>query len=97
MNARLVAVIFLLPLTAVLAVSSAVAGSGGTSVSMERLQGVNFVSRCTFSHRAPDDPIVFPGRPGHVPRPLVRREHDDERVVHALVAPRRRHDVRAPG
>jgi hypothetical protein len=63
-NARLVAVIFLLPLTAVLAVSSAVAGSGGTSVSMERLQGVNFVSRCTFSHRAPDDPIVFPGRPG---------------------------------
>ena len=64
MNARLVAVIFLLPLTAVLAVSTAVAGSGGTSVSMERLQGVNFVSRCTFSHRAPDDPIVFPGRPG---------------------------------
>ena len=31
---------------------------------MERLQGVNFVSRCMFSHRAPDDPIVFPGKPG---------------------------------
>ena len=63
-NARLVAAIFLLPLAAVLAVSTAVAGSGGGSVSMARLQGVNFVSRCTFSHRAPDDPIVFPGKPG---------------------------------
>jgi Domain of unknown function (DUF1996) len=63
-NARLVAVIFLLPLAAVLAVSTALAGSGGSSVSMARLQGVNFVSRCSFSHRAPDDPIVFPGKPG---------------------------------
>jgi hypothetical protein len=25
---------------------------------------VNFVSTCRFSHRAPDDPIVFPGFPG---------------------------------
>jgi hypothetical protein len=25
---------------------------------------VNFVSACGFSHRAPDDPIVFPGQPG---------------------------------
>lgn len=64
MNARLVAVIFLLPLAAVLAASTAVAGSSGGSVSMARLQGVNFVSRCAFSHRAPDDPIVYPGRPG---------------------------------
>ena len=64
MNARLVAVIFLLPLAAVLAVSTAVAGSRGSSVSMARLQGVNFVSRCAFSHSAPDDPIVYPGRPG---------------------------------
>jgi len=31
---------------------------------MEQLRGVNFVSRCSFSHRAPDDPIVYPGRPG---------------------------------
>jgi len=28
------------------------------------LVGVNFVETCRFSHRAPDDPIVFPGRPG---------------------------------
>ena len=26
--------------------------------------GVNFTSGCRFSHRAPDDPIVFPGQPG---------------------------------
>jgi hypothetical protein len=28
------------------------------------LVGVNFISVCSFSHRAPDDPIVFPGQPG---------------------------------
>jgi hypothetical protein len=28
------------------------------------LRGVNFVESCGFSHRAPDDPIVFPGKPG---------------------------------
>jgi hypothetical protein len=26
--------------------------------------GVNFVSACGFTHRAPDDPIVYPGQPG---------------------------------
>jgi hypothetical protein len=26
--------------------------------------GVNFISVCRFSHRAPDDPIMYPGRPG---------------------------------
>jgi hypothetical protein len=26
--------------------------------------GVNFTSGCRFSHRAPDDPIVYPGQPG---------------------------------
>ena len=31
---------------------------------MEQLRGVNFVSSCTFSHRAADDPIVFFGKPG---------------------------------
>ncbi len=64
MNARLVAVIGLLPLAAALAVSTAVAGSGARSVSKAQLRGVNFVSRCTFTHRAPDDPIVYPGQPG---------------------------------
>jgi len=63
-NVRLVAVIFLLPLVALLVVSAALAASGGRSTATARLQGVNFVSRCAFSHRAPDDPIMFPGRPG---------------------------------
>jgi len=31
---------------------------------MRDLQGVNFISSCRFSHRAMDDPIVFPGRSG---------------------------------
>jgi hypothetical protein len=28
------------------------------------LIGVNFIESCRFSHQAPDDPIVFPGKPG---------------------------------
>ncbi len=32
--------------------------------SIDQLRGVSFVSSCAFSHRAPDDPIVYPGRPG---------------------------------
>jgi hypothetical protein len=28
------------------------------------LVGVNFIESCRFSHQAPDDPIVFPGKPG---------------------------------
>lgn len=30
---------------------------------LPQLEGVEFVVVCRFSHRAPDDPIVFPGRP----------------------------------
>ncbi len=36
----------------------------GDDVSRVDLQGVNFIESCRFSHRAPDDPIVFPGRAG---------------------------------
>ena len=32
--------------------------------SRAELRGVNFVENCRFSHQAPDDPIVFPGKPG---------------------------------
>jgi hypothetical protein len=41
-------------------------GAGGAPAAMSPrdLQGVNFVSACGFSHRAMDDPIVYPGRPG---------------------------------
>ena len=39
--------------------------AGGEVVtSVDQLRGVSFVSSCAFSHRAPDDPIVYPGRPG---------------------------------
>jgi hypothetical protein len=48
--------------------STALAGSdaarGRVAGSMAELRGVNFVSSCRFSHRAPDDPIVAPGVPG---------------------------------
>jgi hypothetical protein len=47
--------------------SAAVAGNGkgpGAAVSRADLRGVNFVENCLFSHRAPDDPIVFPGQAG---------------------------------
>jgi hypothetical protein len=36
----------------------------GEDVSRADLRGVNFVESCAFSHRAPDDPIVFPGKAG---------------------------------
>jgi hypothetical protein len=39
-------------------------GSRLSVTSVDQLRGVSFVSSCAFSHRAPDDPIVFPGRPG---------------------------------
>ena len=33
-------------------------------ISRVDLIGVNFIENCRFSHQAPDDPIVFPGKPG---------------------------------
>ena len=39
-------------------------GRGGDDVARVDLVGVNFIENCSFSHRAPDDPIVFPGRAG---------------------------------
>ncbi len=35
-----------------------------SAISRAALVGVNFVENCRYSHQAPDDPIVFPGRPG---------------------------------
>ncbi len=37
---------------------------GGQPISRADLVGVNFIENCRFSHRAPDDPIVFPGKTG---------------------------------
>jgi Domain of unknown function (DUF1996) len=64
MKLRMVVVAFSLPLlAAALVVTTAFAGERG-SQRTERLRGVNFVSVCTFSHSAPDDPILFFGVPG---------------------------------
>jgi hypothetical protein len=38
--------------------------AGAKAAGMAQLRGVNFVGNCRFSHRAPDDPIVAPRRPG---------------------------------
>jgi Domain of unknown function (DUF1996) len=38
--------------------------AGPSGRDMRTLAGVNFISTCGFSHRAPDDPIVFPQQPG---------------------------------
>jgi Domain of unknown function (DUF1996) len=50
---------------AALVAASAVAGTSLRSPGpdLPQLDGVEFVVVCRFSHRAPDDPIVFPGQP----------------------------------
>jgi hypothetical protein len=40
------------------------AGDLRGGVTRADLRGVNFVETCRFSHQGPDDPIVFPGKPG---------------------------------
>ena len=39
-------------------------GDERAGISRTDLVGVNFVENCRYSHQAPDDPIVFPGKPG---------------------------------
>jgi len=53
-----------LVVAAAFAGSAALAGKPASTVTRADLRGVNFVESCRLSHRAPDDPIVFPGRPG---------------------------------
>ena len=67
----------------------ATGASGGGKTSLRRLQGVNFVGSCRFSHEAPDDPIVFFQKAGSVPRPYVRGQHDNERVLDGRLAAER--------
>ena len=65
MKLRVLVVASLAPLVLLaLVASSALAGDDSKGRAMGRLVGVNFVSSCTFTHRAPDDPIVFFGKPG---------------------------------
>jgi hypothetical protein len=50
----------------VAALAAAAAGGGGTAAGAGSRSATvgSFVSLCAFSHRAADDPIVLPGRPG---------------------------------
>ena len=51
--------------SAAAALLGSAAFAGGAKDKRPRIGGdVNFVSVCRFSHRAPDDPIVYPGQPG---------------------------------
>lgn len=56
----------LLAAGAVFVVANAVAGKQAITAPAPIIAGfedVNFVSQCRFSHRKPDDPIVYPGQP----------------------------------
>lgn len=68
MNRRRTLVLLVLACSAAaVVVASAVQASGRsttTASGLHQLAGVNFVSGCAFSHRGPNDPIVFPGQPG---------------------------------
>ncbi len=59
-------VLFAAGLAAVVATATVTAArsAGAAGGDLAALEGVEFVVVCTFSHRAPDDPIVFPGKPG---------------------------------
>jgi len=43
---------------------AAFAGDNPRNTERPDLREVNFIETCRFSHRAPDDPIVFPGKAG---------------------------------
>ncbi len=62
-----IALVFALAAIGSVLASVALAGrSSGdvTATDLRRLEPVNFITVCKFSHRKPDDPIVFPGQPG---------------------------------
>jgi Domain of unknown function (DUF1996) len=66
MSGRRVLVLFFAGLLAVVvtATVAAIGTAGPPADDVRALNGVEFVVTCRFSHRAPDDPIVFPGQPG---------------------------------
>ena len=77
------------------AVPAAPTAKSPNGKALRALQGVNFISSCRTSHRAMDDPIVFPGYPG--------LSHDHTFVGNTTtnasstltLTPRRLHDVQA--
>jgi uncharacterized protein DUF1996 len=50
--------------TCAAAAAASAGGHGRADKAMHKVGGVNFISACRFSHRTPDDPIVFPDKPG---------------------------------
>ena len=64
---------------------------------LRRLQGVNFIGNCRFSHRGAGRPDRLLRARRRVPRPQLRRQPDDERVLDHRLAARRLDDVPAPG
>jgi hypothetical protein len=51
-------------LAVVVAAAAAIAVVPSASPASPPLNGIQFISVCGFSHRGPDDPIVYPNRPG---------------------------------
>lgn len=68
MSRRIVIALGVSTLVVALSGSAIALAAGGTeprrAPDRKALIAVNFVNRCDFSHRAPDDPIVAPGKPG---------------------------------
>ena len=64
MTRRALLVLALVSVASIAAASAVARGPAGASgADLRALEGVEFVTVCKFSHRAPDDPIVFPRRP----------------------------------
>lgn len=61
---KIIVLVAALVTAAPVAVSLAASPGDVTSTDLRRLEPVNFLTVCKFSHRKADDPIVFPGRPG---------------------------------
>lgn len=61
---KIIVLVAALVIAAPVAVSLAASPGDVTSTDLRRLEPVNFLTVCKFSHRKADDPIVFPGRPG---------------------------------
>lgn len=61
---KIIVLVAALVIAAPVAVSLAASPGDVTLTDLRRLEPVNFLTVCKFSHRKADDPIVFPGRPG---------------------------------
>lgn len=61
---KIIVLVAALVVAAPVAVSLAASPGDVTLTDLRRLEPVNFLTVCKFSHRKADDPIVFPGRPG---------------------------------